>query len=73
VAPDRAAPPVGSRIVADPGPGTYRVQRGDSLWKIAKTQLGDGYKWGRIYDANRTRLRDMDVLRVGQVLAIPDR
>lgn len=73
VAPEREAPPIGPRTVADGGSATYRVQRGDSLWKIAHAQLGDGYKWTRIYDANRAQLRNTDVLRIGQVLAIPDR
>jgi nucleoid-associated protein YgaU len=71
VAPDRDAPPVGSSIVADGGPGTYRVQRGDSLWKIAQARFGDGYKWRSIYEANRAHLRSVNVLSVGQVLAMP--
>ncbi len=65
--------PAGSRIVADAGPGTYRVQPGDSLWKIAQAKFGDGYKWRRIYETNREKLRKVDVLRIGQVLLIPDR
>lgn len=52
-------------------PGTYRVKPGDSLWKIAQNQFGDGYKWKRIYDANRGSLRNIDVLRVGQILRLP--
>ena len=70
-APDHGAPAVGSGILADGGPGTYRVQRGDSLWKIAQAQFGDGYKWKRIYEANREQLRSVNVLSVGQVLAMP--
>jgi LysM repeat protein len=51
-------------------PGTYRVKPGDSLWKIAENQYGDGYQWKRIYDANRDSLRNIDILRVGQVLRL---
>lgn len=51
-------------------PGTYRVKPGDSLWKIAQNQFGDGYKWKRIYDANRDSLRNIDILRVGQILRL---
>ena len=69
--PDHGAPPAGSGIMADGAPGTYRVQRGDSLWKIAQARFGDGYKWRSIYEANRAHLRSVNVLSVGQVLAMP--
>lgn len=52
-------------------PGTYQVQPGDSLWKIAKDLLGDGYQWTAIYEANRDSLMHTDVLSVGQRLTIP--
>jgi len=55
------------------GSGRYSVRPGDSLWKIAQEQYGDGYAWTRIYEANRERLRSGDVLRIGQVLILPGR
>jgi nucleoid-associated protein YgaU len=58
---------------AAPDSERYRVRHGDSLWKIAREQLGDGYQWTRIYEANRDTLGDVDVLRVGQLLKLPDR
>ena len=27
----------------------YTVPKGDSLWKIAREQLGSGFRWGEIY------------------------
>jgi hypothetical protein len=33
--------------------GQYTVQPGDNLWDIAKDKLGDGSRWGEIYDANK--------------------
>ncbi|MBX9689617.1 MAG: LysM peptidoglycan-binding domain-containing protein [Candidatus Obscuribacterales bacterium] len=33
--------------------GDYTVQPGDNLWDIAKGKLGDGSRWGEIYDANK--------------------
>jgi nucleoid-associated protein YgaU len=33
--------------------GNYTVQPGDNLWDIAKGKLGDGSRWGEIFDANK--------------------
>mgnify|MGYP001025339933 CR=1 FL=1 len=57
--------------VTEQNPATYQVQPGDSLWKIAKDLLGDGYQWTSIYEANRDSLMHKDVLSVGQRLTIP--
>ncbi|MGB5831742.1 MAG: LysM peptidoglycan-binding domain-containing protein [Thiohalocapsa sp.] len=56
----------------EPAPGTYQVQPGDSLWKIAEALLGDGYQWTSIYEANQDSLMHKDVLSVGQRLKIPN-
>lgn len=53
-------------------PRDYRVQPGDSLWKIAQSLLGDGNRWPVIYALNRDSLKNVDVLRVGQVLRMPE-
>lgn len=50
----------------------YTVQRGDSLWKIAKEQLGSGTRWYEIYEANRDAIRDPNLIYAGQVLQLPD-
>ena len=46
----------------------YTVQKGDSLWKIAKDKLGNGAKYPQI-----KKLNDMttDILYEGEVLKIP--
>ncbi|MDO4266754.1 MAG: nuclear transport factor 2 family protein [Eubacteriales bacterium] len=49
----------------------YTVQKNDSLWKIAREQLGNGERWNEIYTANKGSIRNPDVLRIGQVLNIP--
>ncbi len=50
----------------------YRVQRGDDLWTLAETHLGDGLEWRRIRDLNPQLLRhDPDHLEVGWVLTLP--
>ena len=51
--------------------GTYRVQKGDSLSKIAKQELGDANAWKRIFEANRDVLDDPDKIQPGQTLKLP--
>ena len=53
------------------GGGQYTVKPGDSLWKIARDQLGDGERLYEIYDRNRDRLANENDLSVGQVLVLP--
>jgi len=50
---------------------TYTVARGDSLWSIAKAQLGSGAKWRAIYEANKDIIADPNMIYVGQTLVIP--
>ena len=44
----------------------YTVKKGDCLWDIAETQLGDGMRWSGIYEANKALIGDdPDLLYVG--------
>jgi nucleoid-associated protein YgaU len=52
-------------------PRTITVQPGDSLSKIAKREYGDANKWHAIFDANRDRIRNPDLIQPGQVLTLP--
>ncbi len=53
---------------------TYRVQPGDSLYRIAQRLLGDGGRWKELYALNKSVIgADPAKLRVGQVLVIPPR
>ena len=52
---------------------TYVVVAGDSLWKIAREQLGSGARWGEIYEANRDTVSDPSLIFIGQTLIIPAR
>jgi nucleoid-associated protein YgaU len=47
------------------------VVSGDSLSKIAKREYGDAGKWHAIYEANRDKIKDPDLIHPGQVLNIP--
>ncbi len=51
---------------------TYTVVSGDSLSKIAKQQYGDASKWHAIYEANRDKIKNPDLIHPGQVLTIPE-
>jgi nucleoid-associated protein YgaU len=50
---------------------TYTVEKNDSLWKIAKKQYGDPYKWPVIYRANEDKIRNPNLIHPGQELQIP--
>ncbi|HET9064946.1 MAG TPA: peptidoglycan-binding protein LysM [Gemmatimonadales bacterium] len=49
----------------------YTVKSGDTLSKIAKSQLGDAGKYPAIFEANRPMLENPDKIYPGQVLRIP--
>lgn len=51
--------------------GKYRVQRGDSLWRIAERELGNGRRWHEIQAANH--LIPGAPLLIGQLLTLPSR
>lgn len=50
---------------------TYTVKSGDSLSKIAKHLYGDPEKWHAIFDANRDKIKNPDLIQPGQVLTVP--
>ncbi|MBL9002762.1 MAG: LysM peptidoglycan-binding domain-containing protein [Myxococcales bacterium] len=49
----------------------YIVQPGDTLERIAAKWLGDGSEWPRLVEANRSRIKDPNVIRPGLKLVIP--
>jgi nucleoid-associated protein YgaU len=51
---------------------THKVQPGDTLSKIAKQFYGDASRYGKIFEANRDQLSDPNLIKVGQVLKIPE-
>jgi nucleoid-associated protein YgaU len=50
---------------------TYTVESGDSLWAIAQKFYGDGSQWQRIYNANRDKISNPDLIHPGEQLQIP--
>ena len=78
-APIAAAPQ--QPVVADPQPaapaaaqqasagGKYTVKKGDTLWKIASAQYGNGNQWQKIVAANPGL--SAESLKAGQTIVLP--
>ena len=49
----------------------YEIQKGDSLWKIAKEFYGNGSDYTKIFDANKEVIKDADLIFPGQKIRIP--
>ena len=50
---------------------SYTVKKGDTLSKIAGQEYGDASAWKRIFEANRDKIKDPDLIHPGQELTIP--
>ncbi len=54
-------------------PKEWTVVKGECLWKIAGYDkiYGDPFQWPLIYKANKSQIKDPDLIYPGQVLTIP--
>ena len=50
---------------------TYTVKKCDTLWGISKKYLGNGAKYNLIFNANKGKIKNPNLIYVGQVLTIP--
>jgi LysM repeat protein len=64
-----APEPVAAAAPAAPAGGKYKVQKGDTLWKIASTSYGDGKQWQKIASANPGL--SPATLKAGQTIMLP--
>ena len=55
----------------DEEPHFHTVEKGDTLWAVAKKALGDGNRYNEIFEANKPMLSHPDKIYPGQVLRIP--
>lgn len=53
------------------GPGTYVTKEGDTFWKIAQREYGNGEQWKRIWRANKSKVPNPDDLKAGIKIRIP--
>jgi LysM repeat protein len=77
--PDSAEKPKAARALAKAvkplptalEPLEYTVQAGDTLSILALRHYGDLYKWEKIYEANKTKMKNPNYIYVGQKIFIP--
>ena len=48
----------------------YEIQKGDTLWAIAKKFYGDGNKYRKIFEDNKEVIKDPDKIYPGQKIRI---
>lgn len=52
---------------------TYKVQKGDCLWNIAKAASGSGSNWKQLYNLNKKVIgSNPNLIKPGQILTLPD-
>jgi nucleoid-associated protein YgaU len=61
----------GAAVGGTQGGQTYTVKSGDTLSKISKQFYGDTNDYMRIFYANRDKLKDPNMIQVGQQLTVP--
>ena len=75
-APVVAAPPPSPAVAeAQPAPVLapirVTVQPGLTLWEIARDNFGDGVMYVQVFEANRDKIKDPDLIYPGQVFTVP--
>ncbi len=53
------------------GPQSVTVQPGNTLWAIAEANYGEGIKYVEVFQANRDKIRDPDLIYPGQIFTVP--
>lgn len=71
--PAAAAPPEAApeAAPAPTPPVTVTVQPGFTLWRIARENFGDGVLYVQVFEANKDKIRDPDLIYPGQVFTLP--
>lgn len=53
-------------------PGTYTIQRGDTLWAIAERYLGAGMRYVTIFKSNRGAIKNPNLIHPEQQVNVPE-
>ena len=64
----RPAPPSPTAV---PAARDYTIKSGDSLSKIAKEFYGNAGDWKKIFEANKDKIKDPNMIFPGQKIIIP--
>ncbi|MDR1693276.1 MAG: LysM peptidoglycan-binding domain-containing protein [Oscillospiraceae bacterium] len=75
----KVTPETGTATVEQPRPEgnppnakTHKVAAGDTLWALAKKYYGDGSLYMKIFEANRDKISNPNLIYTGQELTIPE-
>lgn len=49
----------------------YITKKGDTLWRVAEREYGNGYRWKNIYELNKDKIKDPNRLKANQRIIIP--
>ena len=63
--------PAPRETTSAPQNSSYTVKSGDCLWNIAKKQLGDGSRWKEIYELNKDKIKNPNLIYPNQSLTMP--
>ena len=66
-------PPSSPPTTPAPSVSLITVQPGHTLWHISRERYGQGEQYVIIYRANRSQIRDPDLIYPGQIFSLPDR
>lgn len=61
-----------STTPAEPG-GSRVISRGDSLWALSRLAYGDGARFAVIFNANRAKIRNPNLIYPGQTVVLPQK
>ncbi|MDN4986611.1 LysM peptidoglycan-binding domain-containing protein [Bradyrhizobium arachidis] len=61
-----------STTTAEAG-GSRVINRGDSLWALSRLAYGDGARYAVIFNANREKIRNPNLIYPGQTVVVPQR
>ena len=64
-------PDTAGETVPATAPVTVTVQPGFTLWGIAQERYGDGVLYVQVFEANREKIKDPNLIYPGQVFSVP--